>query len=85
LIISTPHDLPCFKNYSATAKTSGLSFSYAEQPCPTGWPRICDGADFIGSDSVALVLGDNIFYGSGLGKRWPPTTSPTAVSCTRIM
>lgn len=68
LIISTPHDLPHFKRLLGDGKNLGCTFSYAEQAVPNGLAQaFVIGADFIGDDKVALILGDNIFYGSGLG------------------
>ncbi len=67
LIISTPADLPQFKALLGDGNNIGMSFSYIEQPSPDGLAQaFILGEDFIGDDDVCLVLGDNIFYGSGL-------------------
>lgn len=69
LIISTPRDLPAFKELFATGEQLGLSMSYAVQETPRGLAdAFLIGADFIGNDSVALVLGDNIFYGQSFSR-----------------
>lgn len=69
LIISTPHDLPQFKKLLGTGASIGCNFSYAEQATPNGLAQaFVIGKDFIGSDKVALILGDNIFYGDGISK-----------------
>ena len=67
LVIGTPEDLPSFQRLLGDGRQLGLSFSYAPQAVPSGLAdAFIIGADFIGSDSVCLILGDNIFYGSGL-------------------
>ena len=69
LIISTPRDLPVFRELSGTGEQLGLSLSYAVQDQPRGLAdAFILGADFIGNDSVALVLGDNIFYGQSFSR-----------------
>lgn len=77
LIISTPHDLPQFKRLLGDGSKLGLRFTYAEQAVPNGLAQaFVIGADFIGQDNVALVLGDNIFYGVGLGEQLSKNNQP---------
>lgn len=77
LIISTPKDLPLFEDLLGDGKKYGCSFSYAVQEAPNGLAEaFIIGADFVGSDKVALILGDNIFYGSGLAKLLQSNNDP---------
>jgi len=77
LIISTPKDLPLFKELLGDGEKYGCRLSYAVQEAPNGLAEaFIIGADFIGEDKVALILGDNIFYGSGLAKLLQSNNDP---------
>lgn len=77
LIISTPKDLPLFENLLGDGKKYGCSFEYAVQEHPNGLAEaFLIGEDFIGDDKVALILGDNIFYGTGLEKLLQANNNP---------
>jgi len=77
LIISSPEQLPLFEQLLGDGSQWGCQFSYAEQPVPNGIASaFLIGAEFIGEDDVALVLGDNIFYGVGLGEQLQEHTTP---------
>jgi glucose-1-phosphate thymidylyltransferase len=77
LIISTPHDLPHFERLLGDGKQIGCNFSYAKQEVPNGLAQaFVIGEEFIGNDKVALVLGDNIFYSTGLAKLLQDNNNP---------
>lgn len=77
LIISTPHDLPNFEKLLGDGSRLGCKFSYAVQEQPNGLAQaFVIGADFIGNDKVALVLGDNIFYGDGMSRLLQASADP---------
>ncbi len=77
LIISTPHDLPMFKNLLGDGKKFGCEFSYVVQEIPNGLAQaFVIGGKFIGKEKVALILGDNIFYGSGMSQLLQSNNNP---------
>lgn len=77
LIISTPHDMPMFQKLLGDGKNLGCRFSYAVQPKPEGLAQaFIIGEEFIGKEKVGLILGDNIFYGSGLMKTLQANVDP---------
>ena len=77
LIISTPHDLPNFEKLLGDGSAIGCRFSYAEQAVPNGLAQaFVIGEKFIGEDSVALILGDNIFFGANMGELLQSNTNP---------
>ncbi len=77
LIISTPHDLPGFKKLLGDGSQIGCKFEFAEQPNPDGLAQaFLIGEKFIGNDNVALILGDNIFFGSGLNELLQSNVNP---------
>jgi glucose-1-phosphate thymidylyltransferase len=77
LVISTPHDLPHFERLLGDGKNLGCSFSYAKQEVPNGLAQaFVIGEEFIGNDKAALILGDNIFYSTGLAKLLQQNNDP---------
>jgi len=77
LIISTPHDLPMFERLLGNGHQIGCNFQYAVQAVPNGLAQaFVIGADFVGKEKAALVLGDNIFYGSGMSKLLQGNSNP---------
>jgi len=77
LVISTPHDLPMFERLLGDGSQIGCNFSYAVQEVPNGLAQaFVIGGEFIGSDKAALILGDNIFYGSGMSKLLQANNNP---------
>ncbi|MBL7953313.1 MAG: glucose-1-phosphate thymidylyltransferase RfbA [Flavobacteriales bacterium] len=77
LIISTPHDLPSFRKLLGDGTSLGCVFTYAEQKVPNGLAQaFVIGREHVGAESAALILGDNIFYGSGLGRKLSEHTVP---------
>lgn len=86
LIISTPHDLPQFERLLGSGEEIGVKFSYAEQPSPDGLAQaFIIGEEFIGDDSVCLVLGDNIFYGQGFtGMLKDALATTSAAGCATL-
>jgi glucose-1-phosphate thymidylyltransferase len=82
LIISTPRDLPGFRNLLGDGSTLGLKFSYIEQPSPDGLAQaFILGENFIGSEPVCMILGDNIFYGQGFGEVLTKTAALKKGAC----
>lgn len=88
LVISTPRDLPLFQGLLGDGRQWGLRLSYAVQPRPEGLPQAFSiGADHIGGDRVAMILGDNVFFGEGMGSMLDHIigrTSGASAFCTRV-
>ena len=82
LVISTPRDLPGFRDLLRDGKSLGMNFSYVEQPSPDGLAQaFILGEQFIGNDSVCMILGDNIFYGHGFGEALLKTAELNRGAC----
>ncbi|MFO7620000.1 MAG: glucose-1-phosphate thymidylyltransferase RfbA [Bacteroidales bacterium] len=82
LVISTPRDLPAFRDLLGDGASLGMSFSYKEQPSPDGLAQaFILGEQFIGNDPVCMILGDNIFYGHGFGDALLSTAKLTKGAC----
>jgi len=82
LVISTPRDLPGFRDLLGDGKSLGMNFSYVEQPSPDGLAQaFILGEQFIGNDSVCMILGDNIFYGHGFGEALLKTAELNRGAC----
>jgi glucose-1-phosphate thymidylyltransferase len=82
LVISTPRDLPGFRDLLGDGSSLGMKFSYIEQPSPDGLAQaFILGEDFIGNDTVCMILGDNIFYGHGFGETLLSTSSLVTGAC----
>ena len=82
LIISTPRDLPGFRNLLGSGKSLGMNFNYKEQPSPDGLAQaFILGEEFIGDDTVCMILGDNIFYGHGFGETLLQTSEMKKGAC----
>jgi len=82
LIISTPRDLPGFKNLLGDGRSLGMNLSYKEQPSPDGLAQaFILGEEFIGNDPVCMILGDNIFYGHGFGETLLQTSEIKKGAC----
>lgn len=85
LVISTPQDLPLFRRLLSTGEELGMSFCYAEQAKPNGIAEaFIIGRDFIGSDDVCLILGDNIFYGAGFTRSLQHAVKTTATGAATV-
>ena len=85
LLISTPEDTPRFEQLLGNGSQFGITLSYAVQPSPDGLAQaFLIGEEFIGDECCALILGDNIFYGNGLGKKLKCAVQNAGRKCNRI-